>query len=87
MDAVRSLLPAGVRPLFDGVETALGLPKGLVWLLVTVVAVLGLVVVVLGRGKGVPGVAARKRDVVLILGECKSGKTVLFHQVCVQSFE
>lgn len=80
MDA---LLPFNASGLFAGVDASFSLPPGTSLLLVAGLSIIIPLSLVACGKKGVPSLSVRKRDTVLLLGECKAGKTVLFHQVCV----
>jgi hypothetical protein len=77
------MLPSKFPVLFGDFEASLSLPRGILSILVLVVALVIPLYLLFGKKNGPGVVASRKRDVVLILGECKAGKTVMFHQVRV----
>jgi hypothetical protein len=75
------MLPASFPVLFGDFEASMSLPRGILSIVILVVALVVPLFLFFGKKNGPGGVSSRNRDVVLIMGECKSGKTVLFHQV------
>lgn len=81
MDFLLALLPqAFTGPLAD-FDRLLGLPRGVVSLVVLLLSLLIPAVLLFGKKTTSGTITSRKKDTVLLLGECKAGKTVMFHQV------
>lgn len=82
MDTLLNVLPPAVGHVLADLDAAASLPRGTISLLLVLIGVLLPLLLLSKRAGPASLISSRRRDVVLLLGECKAGKTVMFHQVC-----
>ena len=81
MDTLLNVLPPAVGRVLADLDAAASLPRGTISLLLVLIGVLLPLLLLSKRAGPASLISSRRRDVVLLLGECKAGKTVMFHQV------